>query len=49
VARAVVALLTDPNRANAMGRRGRQWVVERFDWDVLTKQAVTLFSDAITP
>ena len=42
--RVVTALLQDPERANAMGQRGRDWVVERFDWDVLSQAALQLFA-----
>jgi phosphatidyl-myo-inositol dimannoside synthase len=42
--RVVTALLQDPERAHAMGQRGREWVVERFDWDVLSQAALQLFT-----
>jgi phosphatidylinositol alpha-1,6-mannosyltransferase len=32
VAHAVAALLTDPDRARAMGRAGREWVEQRWSW-----------------
>ena len=32
-ARAVEALLSDPDRAAGMGRRGRAWVQEHWTWD----------------
>jgi phosphatidylinositol alpha-1,6-mannosyltransferase len=38
------AMLEEPARRAAMGRCGRQWVVERFDWDILTRQASALFT-----
>ena len=43
VAATVSALLNDDSRRAAMGRAGREWVTARFDWDPLTRQAVTLF------
>lgn len=44
LARAVVALLDDPDRRLAMGTRGRQLVEDRFDWPRLTRQAAVLFA-----
>ncbi len=32
LAAAVVDLLGDPSRLSAMGTRGRQWAIDRFDW-----------------
>jgi phosphatidylinositol alpha-1,6-mannosyltransferase len=32
VARAINALLADPDRAKAMGRRGRQWIIDEWEW-----------------
>jgi len=44
VADAAVYLLDHPEVRTAMGERARQWVVEQFDWDVLTAQARVLFN-----
>jgi phosphatidylinositol alpha-1,6-mannosyltransferase len=33
VAQACTALLQDPERAQAMGARGRQWIAEEWQWD----------------
>jgi phosphatidylinositol alpha-1,6-mannosyltransferase len=46
LANAVVALLCNPARLQAMGTRGRALMVERFDWSVLVSQAVSIFSSA---
>jgi phosphatidylinositol alpha-1,6-mannosyltransferase len=43
LAAAVVELLGDPGRLDRMGAAGRRWVVERFDWDALGRQARRLF------
>jgi glycosyltransferase involved in cell wall biosynthesis len=43
LARVVGEFLADPERRNRFGARGRQHVVERFDWSVLTHRAETLF------
>jgi phosphatidylinositol alpha-1,6-mannosyltransferase len=32
VARAVLALLRDPERAVAMGKRGREWIIQEWEW-----------------
>jgi phosphatidylinositol alpha-1,6-mannosyltransferase len=39
----IVALLTETERTRAMGARARQFVVDRFDWTVLSQQARELF------
>jgi phosphatidylinositol alpha-1,6-mannosyltransferase len=39
----VAALLDDPARRERMGRAGRRWVVERFDWAALAAEAGALF------
>jgi phosphatidyl-myo-inositol dimannoside synthase len=33
VAAAIIELLDDPARAQAMGRAGREWVEQRWTWD----------------
>jgi phosphatidylinositol alpha-1,6-mannosyltransferase len=32
VARAVISLLDDPIRAKEMGKRGRQWIIDQWEW-----------------
>ena len=44
IAAAVTRLLHAPELREAMGARGRAWVVERFDWSVLTRQARDVFA-----
>jgi phosphatidylinositol alpha-1,6-mannosyltransferase len=39
----IVSLLQDPARRAVMGGYGRQWMVERFDWAVLTRVAASTF------
>ncbi len=36
-------ILENPARAATMGERGRRWILERFDWNALSAQALTLF------
>ncbi len=43
LARVVSEFLADPERRHRFGARGRQHVVERFDWTVLARQAETFF------
>jgi phosphatidylinositol alpha-1,6-mannosyltransferase len=43
LAELVAELLADPERRARMGEAGRRWVVERFDWSALTRQAEVLF------
>jgi phosphatidylinositol alpha-1,6-mannosyltransferase len=39
----VAELLADPDRRGRMGAAARAWVVERFDWEPLSRQAKALF------
>jgi phosphatidyl-myo-inositol dimannoside synthase len=39
----VCDLLTDPDRRARMGAAAREWVVERFDWESLSRQAQAMF------
>ena len=45
---AVCGLLDDPERRAKTGARGRDWVVKRFDWNVLRLQAQTIFGSAVS-
>ncbi|MBI3466172.1 MAG: glycosyltransferase family 4 protein [Planctomycetes bacterium] len=42
LAKGVVSLLTSPEEREAMGRAGRQWVLQQFDWEQLARQASTI-------
>jgi phosphatidylinositol alpha-1,6-mannosyltransferase len=44
LAEAIIGLLQNPSRREAMAARARPWVVERFDWQVLGRQASAMFS-----
>jgi phosphatidylinositol alpha-1,6-mannosyltransferase len=39
----VVDLLSDRDRLEQMGEAARQWVVDHFDWDILSRRASHLF------
>ena len=43
VARSVVALLNDPIRAQEMGKRGRQWIIDEWEWRHWSKRFNELF------
>jgi phosphatidylinositol alpha-1,6-mannosyltransferase len=45
LAAAVVELLADPDRRARMGAAARAWVVDRFDWQSLSRQAAAIFQD----
>jgi phosphatidyl-myo-inositol dimannoside synthase len=45
LARATAELLSNRERLDRMGELGRRWVVERFDWDALARQAGALFDE----
>jgi phosphatidylinositol alpha-1,6-mannosyltransferase len=47
LARAVIDLLSDRQKLETMGQAARQWVVERFDWKVLSRQASELFESLL--
>jgi phosphatidylinositol alpha-1,6-mannosyltransferase len=54
LAEGVMDLLADPDRRAQMGEAARAWVVERFDWETLSRQAEALFqgrspTDALKP
>ena len=43
VATGMTRLLLTPEELRQMGSRGRSWVVDHFDWSVLSRQAADLF------
>lgn len=43
LAEQVIELLLDQARLDAMGAAGRDWVIERFDWEALSDQASAMF------
>ncbi len=47
VADAIEELLADPERAAAMGRRGRQAVLERYRWEPQGARLVTLYGELL--
>jgi phosphatidylinositol alpha-1,6-mannosyltransferase len=42
-------LLTDSERRGRMGEAGRAWVVDMFDWSVLSRQAERIFAETHRP
>jgi phosphatidylinositol alpha-1,6-mannosyltransferase len=49
LAAVVAGLLENPDRRTAMGNRGREWVLSRFDWRVLSLEAETALARAARP
>jgi len=45
IADAVLELLDDPGRRQALGSRGRAWVQARYDWQVISGRFMHLFRD----
>lgn len=46
MAEAMTALLSDRDRLRAMGAAGRQFVMNRYSWDVITDHLIELYRDA---
>lgn len=44
VTRAITALLADPERAAAMGQRGRDWMLRDWQWSTRAAQLAALLS-----
>ena len=44
LAERIVHLLSDRSRLDAMGRAGRTWVVDHFDWVALGREAEGVFT-----
>ncbi len=47
IAEAIATLLEDPQRAEAMGRRGRQAVLDRFNWGVEREKLFNLYAELL--
>jgi len=45
---AVNQLLADPEKAKAMGSRGRQLVETKYNWDVIGKQVSAIYEEVLT-
>src|SRR5690606_35812380 len=43
LASAIVRLLADPARRQKMGETARRWILEHFDWSILTGEAAEIF------
>ncbi len=48
LAESINQLMRDPDRSEAMGRRGRARVEARFSWEVVAKQTVALYKRLLT-
>lgn len=49
IARAIQDILSDPQRAETMGRRGQAAVIERFNWDTEAVKLVNLYRQLENP
>lgn len=43
VAEAIIGVLDDPVKAKAMGQAGRRWVIEKWRWEIWSKEFNSLF------
>jgi len=46
LAEAIMQLLADPEKAKAMGRRGRELVETKYNWKTIVKQVLDLYEEA---
>ncbi|MBI5701815.1 glycosyltransferase family 4 protein [Candidatus Saganbacteria bacterium] len=46
LAQAIMSLLADPEKALAMGRRGRELVEKKYDWNVIADKIVDIYKEA---
>jgi phosphatidylinositol alpha-1,6-mannosyltransferase len=44
IASAVTSLLSDPDRAKAMGERGRQWIIDDWRWEIWSERFEVLLN-----
>jgi phosphatidylinositol alpha-1,6-mannosyltransferase len=43
ISSAIIKLLDDPAKAKEMGAAGRSWIIEKWRWEIWSKQFNTLF------
>jgi len=48
IADAVNSLLADPEKAKAMGRRGRELVETKYNWKNIVKQVISIYEEVLT-
>ncbi len=46
LAQAIMSLLSDPERAKAMGKRGRELVEQKYDWGVIADRIIDIYKEA---
>ena len=44
IAKAAIALLSDPSKAQSMGAAGRQWIIDEWRWEIWAKRFESLLS-----
>jgi starch synthase len=47
LANAIIELLGDPEKAKAMGRRGRELVETKYNWKTIVKQVIALYDEVL--
>jgi glycosyltransferase involved in cell wall biosynthesis len=46
--KAILEILSDPALAERLGREGRQWVIEKYSWPVLTEQTLRVYDQMLS-
>lgn len=47
LAKAIIEVLSDPERAKAMGRRGRELVETKYNWKTIVRQVTGLYQEVL--
>jgi glycosyltransferase involved in cell wall biosynthesis len=47
LANAIIQLLADPEKAKAMGRRGRELVETKYNWKTIVKQVTGIYQELL--
>jgi glycosyltransferase involved in cell wall biosynthesis len=47
LAEKIIALLDDPEMGRLVGKEGRRFVLERYDWDIIARQYAVLIESII--
>jgi len=47
LADAIIQLLADPEKAKAMGRRGRELVETKYNWKTIVRQVLDIYKEVL--
>jgi glycosyltransferase involved in cell wall biosynthesis len=47
LAQAIIQILSDPEKAKAMGRRGRELVETKYNWQTIVKQVEGVYKEVL--